>query len=248
MRRASLELDRRRFFTETVRVHDLVHIPAVSGAIANQYSEGCFATWEPDLEALVTTITGSARPVDKGNITDDELAVVEGVRDDRAGVIVRHVTGKRNDPPSSEAFEMADIDRSLPWLRPDLGFGVRGLAPVVRSKLHGHRGVAAYNPARIEFAPMSPAYSRYPVTCGTRGQAEGVKAAFMRSEALRNPQDARQMVFTLLPTHGLFILEKWVPGKEPFQVIWEAMDAGDLVIESRVPQGPEPFVPEASGG
>jgi hypothetical protein len=247
MRRASLELDRRRFFTETVRVHDLVHIPAVSGAIANQYSEGCFATWEPGLEALITTITGSARPVDKGNITDDELAVVEGVRDDRAGVVVRHVGDKRNDPPSSEAFEMADIDRSLPWLKPDPWFGVSRLVPVVRSKLHGHRGVAAYNPARVEFAPMSPAYSRYPVTCGTRGQAEGVKAAFARSEALRNPQDVRQIVFTLLPTHGLFILEKWVPGKEPFQAIWEAMDAGDLVIESRVPQGPEPFVPEASG-
>ena len=85
MRQASLELDRRNFFTETVRVHDLVHVPALSGAIANQYSEGCFATWEPALDALISTITGSARPVDKGNITDDELAVVEGVRTDRTG-------------------------------------------------------------------------------------------------------------------------------------------------------------------
>jgi hypothetical protein len=248
MRQASLELDRRNFFTETVRVHDLVHVPALSGAIANQYSEGCFATWEPELDALISTITGSARPVDKGNITDDELAVVVGVRGDRTGVNVRHVTGKRNDPPSSEAFEMADIDQSLPWVQPDIAFGLSRLAPVVRSKLHGHRGVAAYNPEHVEFAPMDSVFSRYPVTCGTRGQAEGVKEAFARSEALRNPQDPRRLVFTLLPTHGLFIAEKWIPGKAPLQAVWEAMDAGDIVIESRVPQGPRPFTPEILHG
>ncbi len=248
MRRASLELDRRNFFTETVRVHDLVHVPALSGAIANQYSEGCFATWESEIGALISTITGSARPVDKGNITDDELAVVVGVRADDTGVNVRNVLGKRNDPPSSEAFEMADIDRSLPWVQPDASFGIAQPAPVVRSKLHGHRGVAAYNPDCVEYAPMDPTFSRYPVTCGTRGQAEGVKAAFARSEALRNPRDPRRLVFTLLPTHGLFIVEKWVPGKAPLQAIWEAMDAGDIVIESRVPQGPDPFTPEMRHG
>jgi hypothetical protein len=248
MRRASLELDTRSFFTETVRVHDLVHMPAVSGAIANQYSEGCFATWEPALNALISTITGSARPVDKGNITDDELAVVTGVHEDRCGVDVRHVVGKRNDPPSSEAFEMVDIDRALPWILIPRDFGVEQSVPVVRSKLHGHRGVAAYRASRVEFAAMEPIYSQYPVTCGTLGQAEGVKAAFARSEALRNPLDQRQLVFTLLPTHGLFIVEKWVPGKAPFQAIWEAMDAGDIVIDARVPQGPEPFSPVALDG
>jgi len=95
---------------------------------------------------------------------------------------------------------------------------------------------------------MEPIYSQYPVTCGTLGQAEGVKAAFARSEALRNPLDQRQLVFTLLPTHGLFIVEKWVPGKAPFQAIWEAMDAGDIVVDARVPQGPEPFSPVALDG
>jgi hypothetical protein len=243
MRRASLELGRRSFFTETVHVANLVHVPAISGAIANQYSEGCFATWEPALDALIATITGSARPVDKGNITDDELAVITAVREDRAGVYVSHVEGKRNDPPSSEAFEMIDIDASLPRIELGLGWPDGSRAPVVRSKLHGHRGVSAYNPRRAEFVSMGSAYSRYPVTCGTRGQAEGVRAAFARSEALRNPDDPRQIVFTLLPTHGLFIVEKWAPGKAPFQAIWEAMDADDLRITASVPQGPEEFFP-----
>ena len=34
------------------------------------------------------------------------------------------------------------------------------------------------------------------------------------------------------------IVEKWVAAKEPFQAIWEAMDAGHLQVENRVPQGP----------
>lgn len=241
---ASLELGHRSFFTETVHVGNLVHVPAMSGAIASQYSEGCFATWDHELNALVATITGSARPVDKGNVTDDELAIITAVREDLNGVYVRHVTGKRNDPPSSEAFEMIDIDNALP--RISLTSAAQSV-PVIRSKLHGHRGVVAYNPRRAEFVPMGEIYSRYPVTCGTRGQAEGIKAAFARSEALQTPNDPRQLVFTLLPTHGLFVVEKWAPDKAPFQLIWEAMDTGDLQITSAVPQGPETFVPAQVG-
>lgn len=240
MRRASLELGRRNFFTEMVRIADLVAVPALQDAIASQYSEGCFGTWEPGLGALLVTVTGSARPVDKGNLSDDDLAVIVGAQEDGRGVVVRHVVGLRNDPPSSEGFEMWDIDQALPRIMLD---GI-GQVPVVRSKLHGHRGVAAYDPAYLEYMPMTPAYFAYPVTCGTHAQAQGIRAAFARSEALRNPADPRQVVFTLLPTHGVFIVEKWVPGKAPFQVIWEYMDAGRLQISRAVPQGPEPFVPQ----
>ena len=45
------------------------------------------------------------------------------------------------------------------------------------------------------------------------------------------------MVFTVLPGHGSVITEKWVPGKAPFQVIWEYIDAGFLEVENRIPQG-----------
>jgi hypothetical protein len=54
-------------------------------------------------------------------------------------------------------------------------------------------------------------------------------------------------VFTVLPGHGIVIAEKWVSGKEPFQVIWEYMDQGLLVIENLVPQGPLTFVPDNEG-
>ncbi|NOX61034.1 MAG: hypothetical protein GXP42_03680 [Chloroflexi bacterium] len=244
---ASAEFGKRNFFTDMVRINDLVSVPAVAGAVASQYSEGCFATWDPHIQALIATITGSARPVDKDNLTEDELAVLTGVRPGGVGAYVRHVEGKVNDPPSSEAVEMVEIDLCLPRIHLDGAWGVEAEVPVVRSKLHGHRGVAAYDPRFVEYAPLDPPYFHYLVSCATAAQAKAVKTAFCRAEALCNPHDPRQIVFTVLPGHGLMVVEKWIPGKKPFQAIWEAMDAGYFVVDSHVPQGPLQFVPDAEG-
>jgi hypothetical protein len=243
MRRASLEFGGRDFFTEMVRIADLVSVPAITDAVASQYSEGCFSTWEPALNALIATTTGSARPVDKGHLTEDDLAVVTGVQANGRGIVVRQVEGLRNDPPSSEGFEMIDLDSALTKITLDPAWGAEGQVPVVRSKLHSHRGVKAYDPRLVEYVPLAPVYFALPVTCGTFAQAQGVRGVFAQAECLRNPDDPRQVAFTLLPTHGVFIIEKWVQGKEPFQMIWEYMDAGSLQIDRTVPQGPEPFWP-----
>jgi hypothetical protein len=236
MRNAALELGKRNFFTEMVRIDDIVQVPAVQDAVASQYSEGCFATWDPVLGGLVTTVTGSARPVDKGSITEDDLAVIVGIRQDGQGALIRHVEGKRNDPPSSEAVEMMEMDISLPDVELESGEETVNV-PVARSKLHGHRGVSAYNPDLVEYVPLDPPYYHFPVTCATEAQARGIHHAFARSEALKNPDDPRQLVFTVLPTHGVVMAEKWVSGKVPFQLIWEYFDAGHLVVDSSVPQG-----------
>jgi hypothetical protein len=247
MLRAARELDDRNFFTEMVRIADLVQVPAVEDAVSSQYSEGCFSTWDYDLEALVATVTGSARPVDKGNISEDDLAVIVGLKPDGSGALVRHVEGKRNDPPSSEAVEMIDMDTALPQF--DLGddWSVKKMAPVVRSKLHGHRGVAEYNPQRVEHVHLDETYYHYLVSCSTEAQASAIKSAFRRSEALQNADDPRTVVFTVLPGHGVMIVEKWVEGKEPFQEVWEAFDARDLVIENSIPQGPFEYVESKKG-
>ena len=70
MTRASQEHGRRDFFTEMIQVSELAEIPGFSDAISSQYSEGCFATWDIQLNGLLTTITGSARPVRKEKISD----------------------------------------------------------------------------------------------------------------------------------------------------------------------------------
>ena len=248
MRFAALELGKRKFFTEMVRINDLVAVPAVQDAVASQYSEGCFGTWEPRVNGLIATITGSARPVDKDNITEDDLAIIVGVRPGRVGAIVRHVAGKRNDPPSSEAVEMMDMDTPLPRVTiapPE--WDIEAEVPVVRSKLHGHRGVRAFDPSLVEYAPLNPEYFDFIVSCATEAQAKGVRDAFSRAQCLLNPDDPRQIAFTILPGHGVVIAEKWVPGAVPFQAMWEAMDSGRLVIDSHVPQGRMRYEPDETG-
>ena len=43
------------------------------------------------------------------------------------------------------------------------------------------------------------------------------------------------------------MVEKWVPGKEPFQLFWEYIDLGYLVIDTIVPQGPFTYQEDSSG-
>jgi hypothetical protein len=234
MAQASQELGKRDFFTEMIHVSDVAEIPGFSDAISQQYSEGCFATWDVYIDGLVTTITGSARPVRKENITDKDLAVIIGIKPEHDGALIRRVEGHSNHPPSSEAVEMIGMDLKLPRITLDNDAQV----PVIRSKLHGHRGVRAFNRERVEYVSVPESYLYYPVSCSTDAQYRAVQEAFSSSGALRNPQDPRQIIFTVLPGHGVVIVEKWVQGKQPFQVIWEGMDHGDIQISNNIPQGP----------
>jgi hypothetical protein len=247
MREAGMQLGKRRFFTEMIRIANLTHVPALDDAVASQYSEGCFATWDPHIDALIATVTGSARPVEKDNLTDDELAVIVGVRPDGNGAQVRQVEGKRNDSPSSEAVELIEMDEPLPKITLGADWEVQAEVPVARSKLHGHRSVKSFDPRLVEHVALDTPYYHYPVSCSTGAQANAIKAAFSRSEALNHPDDHRPVVFTILPGHGIVIAEKWVVGKAPFQVMWELMDSGALQIDNRVPQGPLTFVPDRNG-
>ncbi|MBS3783096.1 MAG: hypothetical protein KGY78_01495 [Anaerolineae bacterium] len=244
---AGKQLGLRGFFTETVRIADLVNVPAVANSVSSQYSEGCFSTWDPTLDALVATVTGSARPIYKGSITEQDLTVVAGLKADGSGALVRRIEGRGEAPPSSEAVEMVMMDDPLPRITLGHGWGNGAKVPVVRSKLHGHRGCARYDPRRVEYVPMAPPYHHYPVTCATEAQARGIADAFAQAEALQNPEDPRRVVFTVLPGHGIVVVEKWVAGAAPFQTIWETMDAGSLEIDKRVPQGPIDYVSTGDG-
>ncbi|MGD2147482.1 MAG: hypothetical protein PVH41_12370 [Anaerolineae bacterium] len=244
---AGRQLGQRSFFTQMVRIADLVNVPALHDAVAAQYSEGCFSTWDPTLGALITTATGSARPVYKGSVTEDDLTMVVGMRPDGSGAFVRQVEGRPVARPSSEAVEMVQMDQPLPRITLGGRWDCRAEVPVVRSKLHGHRGVRAYDARRVEYVAMSPCYQHYPVTCATEAQARGIEAAFSCSEALQNPEDPRQVVFTVLPGHGTVVVEKWVPDHAPFEAIWQAMDQGDLQIDRHVPQAPIEYRPGPQG-
>jgi hypothetical protein len=241
MIRASREFGRRDFFTEMIRISQVAEVPGLNEAISSQYSEGCFATWEAQIPGLLTTITGSARPVSKESITDSDLAVVVGIKAELDGALIRKVEGHANQPPSSEAVEMFGMDLQLPRVPLKKGLDV----PVIRSKLHGHRGVRSFDRKRVEYAPLPESYLHYPVSCSTDAQYRAVQQAFSHSSTLQYPQDPRQVVFTVLPGHGMVIAEKWVEEKQAFQLIWEAMDRGDVDITNDIPQGP--FTYESDG-
>ncbi len=243
MRNAARQLGERNFFTEMVRIADLINVPMLAEAVSSQYSEGCFATWDPVASGLISTVTGSARPLNKDEITEKDLAIIVGVREDGQGALVRPVEDKHYDPPSSEAVELMDMDSVLPTSSTQLPTGEHRV-PIVRSKLHGHRGIAAYDTSVVEHVPLDEPYYHFPVSCSTEAQARGIKAAFARSQALGNPADPRQVVFTVLPGHGVVIAEKWGRGKDPFQLIWEYMDAGKLQVDNHVPQGMLTYIPE----
>lgn len=243
----SRALRERRFFTTLVRIADLVVAPRLTDAVAKQYSEGCFATWDPTLRALVATVTGSRNPVEKGSITEDDLAVVTALTASGHGAVSRPVEGLRNDAPSSEAVELKALDERLPWIELAPEWRAAEPVPVVRSKLHGHRGVASYDPTRVEFTPLDPLFHLYPVSCSTEAQARAVCAAFARAESLRDPHDPRTIAFTVLPGHGMLMTEKWVHGKRPFELLIEAMDTRAIEIVNAVPQGPMRFVPDDDG-
>lgn len=238
MTQASQELGKRDFFTEMIHVSELAEIPGFSDAISSQYSEGCFATWDTHINGLLTTITGSARPVRKENITDKDLAVIVGIKPEHDGALIRKVEGHPNYPPSSEAVEMIGMDAHLPKLSGKDGARV----PVIRSKLHGHRGVRSFDPRRVEYVSVPQSYLYYPVSCSTDAQYRAVQEAFSSSAALQNPNDPRQIIFTVLPGHGIVIVEKWVEGKQAFQAMWEAMDRKEIEIANDIPQGPFHFV------
>lgn len=234
---ASREFGKRNFFTEMIQIANLAKIPGFSDAISQQYSEGCFSTWDTELNGLVTTITGSARPVKKESITDKDLAVVVGVKQEYDGALIKKIEAHPNHPPSSEAVEMIGMDLKLPRIRLQRGAEV----PVIRSKLHGHRGVQSFDKTLIEYVPLAENYLYYPVSCSTDAQYHAVQEAFSRSSALQNPDDPRQVVFTVLPGHGMIVVEKWMEGKQAFQLIWEAMDNKAIEISNYIPQGPFEF-------
>ena len=241
MIQASAEFGKRNFFTEMIRVSEVAEVPGLNDAISQQYSEGCFATWDSQLNGLLTTVTGSARPVRKENISEVDLAVIVGVKPQHDGALTRHVEGHPNYPPSSEAVEMVGMDLHLPKITLENGAQV----PIIRSKLHGHRGIRSYDPTQVEYVSVPESYLYYPVSCSTDAQYHAVQEAFSRSTALQKTEDHRQIVFTILPGHGLVIVEKWVQGKHPFELIWEAMDTKLIEITNYIPQGP--FLFESNG-
>ncbi|MBI3360765.1 MAG: hypothetical protein HY023_06605 [Chloroflexi bacterium] len=238
MIQAGVTFTRYGFFTTPIAIEKILgYKGGIGEAIAAQYSEGCYAVYEPEIPGLITTATGSSRLVDKRSITRDDHGIVVGVKPERDGAKVMQVEGRPRTLPSVEAVEMMGICEALPPHPRKNRKGEPVSVPPVHAILHGHLGVQSYDPKCIETVFLDGLYYDYLVSCGTGALASGTAQAFMRSATLRDFADPLGVVFLEQPGHGVVIIEKWVEGKDPFETIHEYLETGRLKMTMQVPQG-----------
>jgi hypothetical protein len=246
MVRAGVTFTEYGFFTTPIYVEKLLGYRGISDAISAQFSEGCYAIYEADIPGLLTTATGSSRLVDKRAISRADQAVVTGIRSERDGAIVRPVAGMEPVVPSVEAVEMMGICEGVPSHSHTNARGESLQVPNVRAILHGHLGVEAYDPERVESVMLDPLYYTQLVSCGTGALADGTAVAFGRSKSLCNPQDPRAVVFLEQPGHGVVVVEKWPAAgsaARPFETIHNYLAAGHLQMTLDIAQGPVHWEP-----
>jgi hypothetical protein len=234
------------FFTTPLYVEKVLGYRGLSDAISAQFSEGCYAVYEPEIPGLLTTATGSSRLVDKRSISRLDQAVVVGTRPDREGAVVRPVAGMDTVVPSVEAVEMMGLCERVPHHQHLNSHGLALTVPNVRAILHGHLGVAAFDPERVEAVMLDPLYYIQLVSCGTGALAEGTATAFARSQALKDLRDPRRIIFLEQPGHGVMVVEKWPPvadGSRPFDTIHDYLTAGHLKMTLDIAQGPVHWEP-----
>jgi hypothetical protein len=228
------------FFTTPLYVEKLLGYRGVSDAISAQFSEGCYAIYEPDIPGLLTTASGSSRLVDKRSISRLDQAVVVGTRPDHDGAMVRPVTGMDRVVPSVEAVEMMGLCERVSKHRHLNSHGLPVTVPNVRAILHGHLGVAAYDPQRVETVMLDPLFYSQLVSCGTGALAEGTATAFARSESLKDLHDPRRVIFLEQPGHGVMVVEKWPAsddGTGAFDTIHDYLSSGVLQMTLDIAQG-----------
>ena len=227
------------FFTTPLYVEKLLGYRGISEAISAQFSEGCYAVYEPDIPGLLTTASGSSRLVDKRSISRQDQAVVVGTRPDHEGAMVRPVAGMDRVVPSVEAVEMMGLCERVPKHRHLNSHGLPVIVPNVRAILHGHLGVAAYDPDLVEAVMLDPLFYTQLVSCGTGALAEGTATAFARSESLKDLHDPRRVIFLEQPGHGVMVVEKWPAtddGSQPFETIRDYLGTGILQMTLDIAQ------------
>ena len=231
------------FFTDPIAIEKILGFRGGIGeAIAAQYSEGCYAVFEPQVGGLITTATGSSKFVDKRFISRDDQAIVAGIKPARDGALVRQIEGRPTVLPSVEAVEMMSICEAVAYADPaTVGEATRSSS--ARAILHGHLGVSAYDPRFVEAVTLEEPFYQYLVSCGTGALAEGTSRAFARSNTLRDPADPRRVVFLEQPGHGVVIVEKR-DENQPFSSIRDSLDNGLLRMSMRVPQGAIQWSPQ----
>ncbi|WPO70374.1 hypothetical protein [Streptomyces sp. KN37] len=211
----------------------------VSDALATLYreylgwkrlSEGMLFLYDPDLDAVVVTASGSW-DVDKRDLRENEVTVLHPhPRDGRLQVLAPEGIDPKG--PSVEAWEVCALLSAVPTVR--LGRSATGhwvpdphgerTAPLIRGGVHAHVGVSRADAAVIESVLPNRELYPYGFGCGTDLMADVAADTVARSSAVNDATDPRLYARWPMLYHGEMAVELWKPGlpEQPLQGLLDA--------------------------
>jgi hypothetical protein len=213
------------------------------------FSEGMMFVYDPDLQALVVTASGSFE-VDKRDLRPEDVVVVDHkLADGRLRLL--EVAGAGQKGPSVEAWEVCALMAAAPKIRvskdaggiwrPDPNGTVE--VPAVRGGLHAHVGVDEVDETLIESIPPDRATYPYGFGCGTDLMVDVAASTVRRSQAINDAADSRSYVRWPMLYHGEMAVELWTPDvpDEPLTGLLDLFDpAGRAAIAFRTDNVDQP--------
>lgn len=213
------------------------------------FSEGMMFVFDPDLQALVVTASGSFE-VDKRDLRPEDVVVVDHQLDG-GRLRLLEVGGAGQKGPSVEAWEVCSLMAAAPKIRvskdaggiwrPDPEGTVE--VPAVRGGLHAHVGVDEADDTLIESIPPDRASYPYGFGCGTDLMVDVAAATVRRSQAINDAADTRSYVRWPMLYHGEMAVELWTPDvpDEPLTGLLDLFDpAGRAAIAFRTDNVDQP--------
>ncbi|MFJ8584315.1 hypothetical protein ACIRD2_06610 [Streptomyces sp. NPDC093595] len=209
------------------------------------FSEGMLFAFDPDLDCLVVSASGSW-DVDKRALTREQVVAVEPRLAGGRRLRVLAPSGVLPMQPSVETWEICALMEACPTVRvtrdgagawvPDPD-GEREV-PLIRAGIHAHVGVTASDDEVIETVEADREEFPYGFGCGTDLTVEIARNTVRRSQAVNDPQDPRTYVRWPLLYHGEMAVELWKPGlpSQPFRGLLDLYGTAVRFTPDHVPQ------------
>ncbi|MFE9703271.1 hypothetical protein [Streptomyces sp. NPDC005930] len=209
------------------------------------YSEGMLFAYDPDLDCLVVTGSGSW-DVDKRALTREQVVAVEPRLIGGKRLRVLAPRGILPVQPSVETWEICALMEAVPTVRVSRNPAGRWQldpagereVPLVRAGIHAHVGVTSSDAAVIETVEPDRVEFPYGFGCGTNLTTEVARTTIARSAAVHDPGDERRYVRWPLLYHGEMAVELWKPGlpPTPFQGLLDLYGTAVSYTPDDVPQ------------
>ena len=259
MRKWGKFLGEHRLLSPPVTIRELTRSRNLSRKIErllryNRQAEGAFWAVVPDIK--VKTPEGTVKKTIKiVSNSGTSGAVKDRLRYSDISAVVSHEDGKVNVSPvkrlktkktSVEAEEFIIPLDELPTVKVKLQDGfyefddVNGTeVPALRAGFHLHRGVKSYNENKIKYITLD-----YPhVGCGVKTMQEMSRQAMHEAVRLWEKSGRKlELILVYAPNHGVNGFIPYAEGfkhVDPFYMVEQMIEDGDLELEDEVPQNTE---------